>query len=163
MSVIFYGTYFGRGTMEVVKTIYQKVNILSEPERAYLAGIIDGEGTVTLSVKQKGGTRHLSVSVSGTEWALMSYLPKVIGAGRITNKRVYKQHHTPAYTYSIYSRQAIDLLDQILPYLRTYKAMRARLALDEYILVTPRNGKYSIEQKLSKDKFVEKFLAIIPG
>ena len=154
---------FGRGTIEVVKTLYQKVNILTEPERAYLAGIIDGEGTVTLSVKQKGGTRHLSVSVSGTESALMRYLPLVIGAGRITNKRVYKLHHTPAFTYSIYSRQAIDLLDQILPYLRTYKAKRARLALEEYISVTPRNGKYSNEQKNAKDKFVEKFLAILPG
>ena len=149
--------------MEVVKILYQKVNVLSEPERAYLAGIIDGEGTVTLSVKQKGGTRHLSVTVSGTDSVLMHYLPKVIGAGRITNKRTYKEHHTPAFTYSIYSRQAIDLLSQILPYLRTYKAKRAKLALEEYVSVTPRNGKYSQGQKIAKDKFVEKFLAIIPG
>lgn len=135
---------------------------MSESECAYLAGIIDGEGTVTLTVKQKGGSRHLAVTVSGTESTLMNYLPKVIGAGRITNKKTYKLNHAPAYTYSIYSRQAISLLGQILPYLRTYKAKRAKLALKEYILVTPRNGKYSPEQKISKDKFVEKFLAITP-
>lgn len=145
-----------------MKTLYQKVNSLSESEKGYVAGIIDGEGTITLSVKQKGGTRHLSVTVSGTESALINYLPRVIGAGRITNKKVYKLHHTPAYTYAIYSRQAIDLLIQIQPYLKTYKLKRAKLAIEKYILVTPRNGKYTAEQKLAKDDFVLKFMAILP-
>lgn len=143
-------------------TVYKKVNSLSDIEKGYLAGIIDGEGTITLSVKQKGGTRHLAVTVSGTESSLINYLPKVIGAGRITNKKVYKPQHKPSYTYAIYSRQAIDLLVQLQPYLKTYKSKRAKLAIEKYTLVTPRNGKYSPEQKSDKDDFVKEFMLILP-
>ena len=145
-----------------MESTYAKVNKLKPTEAAYIAGIIDGEGTVTLSVKQKGGTRHLAVTVSGTELSLIKYLPRVIGAGRITNKKVYKLNHAQAYTYAIYSRQAIDLLIQVLPYLQTYKAKRAAFALDQYISVTPRNGRYTSEQKIAIDKFVENFFAIMP-
>lgn len=145
-----------------MKTVYHKVNNLTETQRAYIAGIIDGEGTITLTIKQKGGTRHLAVTVSGTESALMNYLPKIIGAGRITNKKVYKLNHSQAYTYSIYSRQAIDLLNQIYPYLLTYKAKRAKLALEKYVSVTPRNGKYTDQQRIAKVEFVKKFLDILP-
>lgn len=76
---------------------YKKVRKLSELEIGYIAGIVDGEGTVTLTVKQKGGTRHLAVTVSGTEISLIKYIAKIIGAGRIVNKKVYKDNHTPAY------------------------------------------------------------------
>jgi hypothetical protein len=146
----------------VSKTLYKKVQELSDVERGYIAGIIDGEGTITLSIKQKGGTRHLSVTVSGTEISLIGYLLKVIGAGRITRKKVYQDHHKPSYTYAIYSRQAIDLLEQITPHLNTYKIKRAKLALKYYIAVTPRNGRYTEAMKKKKEKFVVKFLAILP-
>lgn len=135
---------------------------LSDIERGYIAGIIDGEGTITLSVKQKGGTRHLAVTVSGTEMALIGYLLKVTGVGRITRKKIYKEHHKPSYTYAVYSRQAIDLLEQITPYLKTYKIKRAKLALKDYVAVTPRNGRYTEAMKKKKEKFVVKFLAILP-
>jgi len=41
------------------KAGYKKVSNLSIANRAYIAGIVDGEGTITLTVKQKGGTRQL--------------------------------------------------------------------------------------------------------
>jgi hypothetical protein len=143
-------------------TIYRKVSKLSVADSAYVAGIVDGEGTITLSVKQKGGTRHLAVTVSGTEMSLIGYLLKVISVGRITRKKVYQEHHKQSYTYAVYSRQAIDLLKQITPYLKTYKVKRAKLALKDYIAVTPRNGRYTEDMKKKKEKFVEKFLATLP-
>jgi len=141
---------------------YKKVRRLSDLEKGYVAGIIDGEGTVTLTVKQKGGSRHLAVTISGTELTLLEYLIKVIGAGRIANKKVYKDHHTPSYAYSIHCRQALNLLEQITPYLKTYKQKRSALALKYYIKVTPRNGRYSPEIERKKELFVERFFSIIP-
>ena len=140
----------------------KKVKKLTPTECAYIAGIIDGEGTITLSVKQKGGTRHLAVTVSGTEMSLIEYLQKTIGVGRITNKKIYKDHHKPSYTYALYSRQAIDLLNQVSPFLKTYKSRRAKLALSDYVTCTPRNGRYTEQQKKDKEQFVEKFFAIVP-
>ncbi len=144
------------------KVNYKKVKTLSLADQAYIAGIIDGEGTITLTVKQKGGTPHLAVTVSNTELPLLNYLHKAIGAGKITNKRTYKSHHTPSYTYALFNRQALALLEQVAVYLRTYKSLRARLVLDKYIILTVRNGRYTEVQLNKRRKFVEKFLAIIP-
>ena len=129
-------------------------------ERAYLAGIIDGEGSISLTVNQKGGSRIVAVTVSNNDLNLLLYVKEIIGAGQITNKNSRKKEHAHSYTYAIYSRQAIDLLKQVLPYLRTYKRKRAALILDKYLLVTPRNGKYTPEMKKNKQKFVDTFFAI---
>ena len=132
-------------------TKYKKVKKLKKEDAAYIAGIIDGEGTITLSVKQKGGTEHLAVTVSNTELPLLLYLSKVIGAGKVTNKKTYKAHHSLSYTYNLFNRQALDLLAQVGCYLKTYKAKRARLVLAHYISVTVRNGRYTPQQKLKRE------------
>lgn len=141
---------------------YKKIKRLSVAERAYVAGIVDGEGSITLTVKQKGGTRHLAVLVSSTDLALLEYLKNIIGAGKITTKRTYKPHHRPAYAYAIYNRQALGLIRQTVFYLRTYKSRRAKFVLAQYILVTPRNGKYSDRLSEIRAEFVEKFFSILP-
>lgn len=146
----------------MAKVNYKKVNKLSLTERAYVAGIIDGEGTVTLTIKQKGGTRHLSVTVSNTELPLLEYLIGIIGVGKITNKKVYKKHHKASYTYALHNRQALCLLEQICSYLKTYKLERTKLVLEKYVSVTPRNGKYSQEMKRRKEEFASQFFSILP-
>ncbi len=104
----------------------------------------------------------MAVTVSNNDLALLKYILKVIGVGKITTKKIYKDTHNSSYTYSVYSRQALDLLSQIDSYLRTYKLKRARLALKEYLLVTPRNGKYDEFLLKKKQKFVDKFFLITP-
>jgi hypothetical protein len=41
--------------------VYREVRLLSVAEAAYLAGLIDGEGTVTLSRKHAGDMRQLGL------------------------------------------------------------------------------------------------------
>jgi len=131
------------------------VKRLSAVDAAYLAGFIDGEGTVTLTKKHKNENRQLAVTISNTERQILEFSLEVIGAGKITNKRTSQPHHSPSFTYAIYNRQALGLLEQIKPYLRSYKLKRAKLILDNYIALTPRNGKYS-EDLLQKRKSFEK-------
>jgi hypothetical protein len=88
---------------------------------AYVAGVVDGEGTISLVRHHGGENRRAAVSVANTELQLLTYLMTTIGAGRITYKRIAQLHHTPSFTYVIYSRQALALLRQITPYLQTYK------------------------------------------
>lgn len=141
---------------------YKKVKKLSIAERSYIAGIIDGEGSITLTVKQKGGTRHLMVLVSSTDKDLLRYLKKTIGAGKVLAKRTYKPHHKPAYMYSISNRQALSVLEQTVPHLRTYKLRRAKIVLSQYLLVTPRNGKYNDKLRRKREKFVQNFFSLMP-
>lgn len=126
--------------------IYRQVRTLTPAEAAYIAGLIDGEGTISLSKKHRLDNRQLVISISSTERALLNYVQEVVGAGCITNKRTVKPDHTPSFTYAISNRQALNLLRQIAPYLKSYKADRATLIVDHYIRLTPRNGRYTPQQ-----------------
>jgi hypothetical protein len=57
--------------------------------------------------------------------------------GKITNKSVSQLHHSPSFTYAIYNRQALDLLNQIQPYLKSYKSKRCTLVFKDYLELTP--------------------------
>ena len=143
-------------------TIYKKVTTLSKVNAAYIAGIIDGEGTITLSRKHKKDNRQLSITISNTEIPLLEFILETIEAGKITNKKTYQDHHTPSMTYAINNRQALDILSQITPYLKTYKKQRAELILIDYVRVTPRNGKYNENLKVEREKFIDAFFDISP-
>ncbi|KPJ87145.1 MAG: hypothetical protein AMJ53_18550, partial [Gammaproteobacteria bacterium SG8_11] len=98
-----------------------------------------------------------------TEKDLLDFVLATIGAGKITKKRTTHSHHTPSYTYAIYNRQALTLLEQIHLFLRTYKRERAALILRDYLALTPRNGKYSEVMKLARTKFETALLEIKPA
>ena len=134
------------------------VKQLSAIDAAYLAGFIDGEGTITLSRKHKNENRQLAITISNTERQILEFCLKAIGAGKITNKRTTKSHHTPSFTYAIYNRQALKILEQIEPYLRSYKVKRAQLILENYIALTPRNGKYTEDMLNQRKEFEERVL-----
>ena len=139
---------------------YRKVNKLTSPQIAYLAGIVDGEGTITLSRHNVYRHRYAELTIS-SELAL-EYVAHIVGAGRISTKRVYNPKHSPGYTYQPSSRQALDLLKVITPFLRTYKRKRARLILSQYLKFTPRNGKYISTMLAKRKKFIDAFFAIHP-
>ena len=138
----------------------KKQDNLHVADAAYIAGIIDGEGTVTLSRKHKGDNPQLVISIANTDYGLLDYMLTCIGTGKITRKRTVRSHHTPSATYAIENRQALDLLEQVFPYLRTYKKERARLILKYYIKLTPRNGKYTEELATERQEFVDHVLRV---
>jgi hypothetical protein len=115
-----------------------------EPEvAAYIAGLIDGEGTITLSRRHANEHRQLVVSIANTELPLLEYVLEQTGTGKITRKRTVSAKHTPSFCYAVSNRQALTLLEQLHPYLRSYKRRRAELILAKYEQLTPRNGKYT--------------------
>ena len=144
-------------------TTYKKVRILSLPEAAYLAGLIDGEGTITLTRKTKNANRTIAISISNTELNLLTYSLEIIGAGKIAPKRVTKANHTPAFIYQISGRQALIVIEQILPFLRSYKKERGMLLAKSYIQLTPRNGRYTEELANERELFIKKFFEIRPN
>jgi len=140
--------------------MYKEVKSLDQTDAAYIAGLIDGEGTVTLSRRHRSENRQLVVSISNTDRPLLEYVLDTVGAGKITGKRTYQSHHTASYTYTISNRQALALLNQIFRYLKTYKSKRSDLILRDYIRLTPRNGHYSAEIKRARTDFEHKVMSI---
>lgn len=133
---------------------------MSEAEAAYVAGIIDGEGTITLTRRHRTAGRTPVVSISSTELPLLQYIRLIIGGGRITSKVAARECHSPSYAFVISSRQALALLAQVSKYLRTYKQQRCRLLLDEYLALTPRNGRYTSAQRRAKEHFEARFFML---
>ena len=140
----------------------QSVKKLAPVDAAYIAGLIDGEGTITLTRKHRNENRQLAISISSTEKDLLEFVLRTAGVGKITNKRIAQAHHTPSFVYAIYNRQALGLLEQLFPYLRGYKTRRAALILRDYIKLTPRNGKYTAEQRLARKQFESNVLNMRP-
>ncbi len=139
---------------------YRTVKTLAPADAAYLAGLIDGEETVTLSRRHRNDQRQLVVSIANTERRLLEWTLDTVGAGKITAKRISSPLHSPSFTYSIANRQALQLLEQIAPYLRSYKATRTQLIPESYINLTPRNGRYTEEIRAERDRFLTTVLGI---
>jgi hypothetical protein len=142
---------------------YKVSRQLSAEDAAYLAGLIDGEGTIALTRKHAGDERQLVLSISSTEVELLDWTKSVTGVGKITRKRTVAEHHAPGLTYSVTNRQALAVISAVAPYLRSYKRHRAELVLEKYLLVTRRNGKYDAEALLAKRTFEDLFSAITAG
>ena len=60
------------------------------------------------------------------------------------------------------SREAIEFLKQIVPYLHTYKKGRSKLILKYSAKLTVRNGKYSKELMKKKIQFVKRLFILNP-
>ena len=141
---------------------YRQVCRLEPVTAAYLAGLIDGEGTITLTRRHRNEGRRLVVCISNNELEILRSAKEYIGAGQITSKRSYNERHAASYTYHVSSRQALDLLAQIAPFMKSYKARRARLALQHYVRLTPRNGKYRPGIRRQREHFERQLRAIRP-
>ena len=141
---------------------YRLVNRLDLPTAAYLAGLVDGEGTVTLTRVHRNENRRLVVCIANNDLTLLKYVRTAVGAGRITAKRTYSDRHSPSFNYQITSRQALELLRQIVIFMKTYKTGRAQLALENYLKLTPRNGRYTAETGAARLEFETSLLAMRP-
>jgi hypothetical protein len=138
------------------------VNALDPASAAYIAGLVDGEGTITLTRLHASENRRLVLSISNNDLQLLTFVLSRVGAGKITRKRTYRPQHAPAFAYQLSGRQALSILQSIAAYLRSYKARRARLALATYLAVTPRNGKYTPQLLKARADFERRFFTMRP-
>ena len=135
---------------------------MTELEIAYLAGIIDGEGSIMLLKYHNSENPSPCISISSTDIELVEWVKERIGSGRINKKKNYNiNKHKDSYTYSVYYNTAIDILSKIEPYLVIMKKkLRAKFIIDNYKNVTIRNGRYNESQKIAKDQFYIDFMAL---
>ena len=131
---------------------------MKEVEKSYAAGLIDGEGSIMLIKRNSGKFRSPVVSLTNTSQEIISFLVGLFG-GTVRKQKVYKEHHKLAWIWSVSNDRSIEVLTIIQPYLLIpEKRYRCHLILEEYKLVTKRNGRYSPEQVIQKLDFEHRFL-----
>lgn len=125
----------------------------------YLAGLLDGEGTVGITYNSSK-YRTPYISVTSTTYEIVDWLSANFG-GHIVKQKIYQSHHKQSWCWKLVNRQQVDdLLTKTLPYmLEPDKIRRGRLILDEYALVTIKNGKYTPDQLVKKLDFEARFLS----
>lgn len=132
--------------------------ILNQVDKGYIAGIIDGEGSICLSKDSASNQfRYPNIQVSSTTYEMLEYLKNKIG-GSISKKKESKEKYKEAWKWQIKTNLTIELLNEIKEYLLVpEKKYRANLICDEYKKVTPRNGKYTEEKLQAKLDFEKRF------
>jgi len=131
--------------------------IHSEVKLAYMAGIIDGEGSVMLSHSSNPKYRAPIVSVSSTSYEILDWIKTNFG-GHICSHKTYNEKHKSHWSWRLSNNVCIEILSLILPYMvEATKIYRASHIVNNYKKVTKRNGQYSEKEKLDKLDFEDQF------
>lgn len=100
-----------------------KVNQMSDTDAAYLAGLMDGEGSVTMAMKRQRRTTW-RISIANTDFDLLAWCKEVTGCGSIIRKPLSNPNHKDSGGWQCYSWNARDIMKQILPYMKIAEKVR---------------------------------------
>lgn len=89
---------------------------LAVADAAYIAGFIDGEGSITL-VKRPSGTVTLRVFASNCHKETLEWLKTTTGVGSVTPHQRGNAKHAPSWYWNCAANAAETLLRQIRPYM----------------------------------------------
>lgn len=96
-------------------------------DAVYLAGIIDGEGSVMIQAKRN--TVSIRVSVTNTYKPLIEWIRDITGLGGVYGGRIATERHAKRWDWWCDNEGAESLLRQIQPYMKV-KAAQAALAIE---------------------------------
>ena len=105
-------------------------------EAAYMAGIMDGEGTFYIgnySGNRKNGDKHFQtlIAVATTDKSLMDWLHKTFGGGvrAYTPNQMAKNSRKQVFRWCATSNRMLHICEIILPYL-VIKGKQAQIMID---------------------------------
>jgi hypothetical protein len=83
-------------------------------EASYIAGIIDGEGSISLTRMHENEHRRPCISIASTDIELLLYIQELTG-GNINNKKNYNpSKHRDSYTLTIKKKDDVFILLKLL-------------------------------------------------
>lgn len=122
---------------------------------AYLAGIIDGEGCISVDAVPSPSTgapsHNLRVVVTNTSERLILWLKSIGGTVRLSQRRTVPRHWLPIYRWVVHGKNASTLLAAILPFL-VIKRDQAMLALEFMALPSGRRGSKPLDPALLRER-----------
>jgi len=126
---------------------YGKVEpiLLTDIDKGYLAGLIDGEGTIRIMrALQKWYAPF--IAITNTDTSMMDWLQKIFGErdiGRLYVEKRSKPNHKPKFVFNIASVQGVKMiLEQVVDILKT-KRRQALLVL-EFIKMKEDKADYGV-------------------
>lgn len=100
-------------------------------ERAYLAGLIDGEGSICMVSRGRGArTRAVLLVVDNTDMRMLRWIRRNFG-GYATPGNSRNKRWKPVGEWRVTGERAVEIIEGILPFLVTKRA-QAKLALAHF-------------------------------
>ena len=104
------------------------MNLLTEMDKAYIAGFFDGEGCVgyynaSQTAKHRPSYFHTSVHVCNIDPCVIKWIADVTGIGRVNILRSRDKTRRTAYQWQIGKKaDVLDFLNAIRPYIKVKSA-----------------------------------------
>lgn len=109
----------------------QKLSLKDDSFWKWLAGFIDGDGSIDIKKQKKGEDYYVYdvlLNACNTHYETLEYISKNIGKGKIQKMKVRSRKHKPVYDWRISGEEARTIIEKIYPYLVT-KRKAAELAI----------------------------------
>lgn len=139
------------------------IDQIPETDKAYVAGFVDGEGTITItrqSAKTFGGNENFytSLEISNTNLEILEWIQSLYGGTLKTSQNHKHGNRKISYVLYWYSEKARPVLVSIYPYLRIKKE-HATLSL-EFMNLLKRQGagkgrKVSLDDVSERDDYCQ--------
>ena len=126
--------------------------ILTETEKAYLAGIFDGEGSVGYYLKKKTGYHRAQIAIYNSNPSIMQWLREKVGYGSISTSKASKYTNWAWICNS--KPQVIEILKSIQSYL-IIKADQVDLLL-EFLDAEQKDRGVGSGKRLSKEEIASR-------
>ena len=122
---------------------------------AWAAGIIDGEGCITLyKSRTNTGTAYvMKMTVTNTSMSMLQRLQTLFACGYIGYKCRYSLRHKPCAIWEVTTKNAEQVLRLIQPYLFV-KAEECQLALLSRTLINPHGSNKRNENRVALDRLL---------
>jgi hypothetical protein len=143
---------------------------MKSTEKAWLAGIIDGEGCIhirknspTERSKHRSVMYSLVLKVSMCHRETIDRIHAIVGLGHVSRSASAKPNHQEAWAWYTQSREAGFVLQAVLPYLVT-KGVEANTALQFLNLPSARSGRRLVSPELTahREHFYKLLQALKP-
>jgi len=129
----------------------------------YISGFFDADGYITMTRPNKGKNKTVLVGFTNVELSILDLIKDFIDTelnikGSISKKSAKKENHSDSYDLKYSYNSALKVIEQIDTH-HPKKKHRKDIITEDYLRLTPRNGKYSDEIKEKREKMVDTFFS----
>ncbi len=131
----------------------------SVAELAWLAGYIDGDGSVSMrasSTSRSTRFRYPVLTIDSCDPELLEEVIAITGQGHVKAKPRKKKEHRKCWTWTVTGSKAVIVLETLIPYLRCeFKRYRSALIVDNKDVFTKPKGKKFDEEESARRYGIE--------
>jgi hypothetical protein len=129
----------------------------------YISGFFDADGYITMVSPNKNKNKTIVVGFTNVELEILEsirdFIFNDIGVkGHIVKKKARKESHSNSYDLSYKFNSGLSVISNI-DSKHPKKSHRKNIIEENYLKLTPRNGKYTKELKEKREKMVLSFFS----